>query len=70
MFVGPSAALRFDAVESSVGANDDFEVRIDVFDADGSVIGTLSEVRNFDVDQCECLDFPYRFEGDRIRRDG
>lgn len=48
--------------------DEDFELSITVLDADGSEIAMLEQTRNFDVDRCRCLSFPYRLDGTTIER--
>ena len=60
--------VRFDSVPFGVRDNEDFELEITVFNEDGTVIASTAHTRNFDVDECRCLSFPYRLEGSDIKR--
>lgn len=58
----------FDDPATGVRDDEDFEVRITVLDDAGAPLASTTETRNFDVDPCRCLSFPYRWTGERIER--
>jgi hypothetical protein len=54
----------------TVRDDEDFELSITVLEASGSELASLAQTRNFDVDECRCLAFPYRITGSEIERAG
>jgi hypothetical protein len=62
------AELYFDAVPITVRDDEDFALTIAVLDADGTELATTAETRNFDVDECHCVSFEYRWDGTKIDR--
>jgi len=60
--------VRFDTVPFVVRDNEDFELEITVFNEDGVAVASAAQTRNFDVDECRCLSFPYRLDGSNVER--
>ena len=58
----------FDDPAMGVRDDEDFELSITVLDSDGNALASMVETRNFDVDPCRCLSFPYRWTGTEIER--
>lgn len=65
---GNEVEVRFDSVPFVVRDNEDFKLKITVFDEAGTQIASTEQTRNFDVDECQCLSFPYELNGFEVER--